>query len=232
MWKTSGGGSETKVFSLSNVSPWISKQVNLIATNPPAAPLPVEITEFLARPLNATDAQLNWSTASEINSSRFDIERSINGYDWTKISTVAAAGDSQSERHYTLVDEKVFDPNEPRDATFYYRLKMVDLDGRFEYSVVRQVSFESHGIFVGDPFPNPAGQRSTSVQLPVSVLAETDIRIDIYDIQGTIVSSNARPLSKGNNNLSIGTSTLSTGVYNIKLTIENGGTFVRKLVVQ
>ncbi len=182
--------------------------------------------------LNNTDAILDWTVASEINSSRFDIERSINGNYWTKINSVAAAGNGPLGWHYTFMDKKVFDSNEPGEATFYYRLKMVDLSGYFEYSNVRQVSFESRGgLFVGNPFPNPAGMRSTSVQLPVSAMTETDIRIDIYDIQSRIVISNASLLSRGNNKISIGTSTLSTGVYHIKLTMENGGTFVRRLVV-
>ncbi|MBC7774306.1 MAG: T9SS type A sorting domain-containing protein, partial [Phycisphaerae bacterium] len=233
MWKTSGGGSETKVFSLANTAPWLSTQVDLIATNPPSAPLPLELVAFTVRPLNATDAQLDWITANEINSSHFDIQRSIQGISWITIDTVAAAGNSQSNRYYNLIDKNVFDPNAYTNTNFYYRLKMVDLDGHFEYSDVRQVKFESRaGPIVGDPFPNPTGLGNTSVQLPVSIKGETNLRIDIYDFQGKIVSTNTSPLSKGNNKLTIGTGTLSLGVYIIKLTMEDGESFVRKLTVQ
>jgi len=145
MWKTGGGGNETKVFSLANTTPWTSTQVDLIATNPPAAPLPIELMVFIARPLNATDVQLNWTTATEINSSHFDIERSTQGITWIKIGTVAAAGNSHSNLSYNLIDKNVFDSDEVTNTDFYYRLNMVDLDGQFEYSDVRQVKFESTG---------------------------------------------------------------------------------------
>jgi hypothetical protein len=204
-------------------------------SNIPASPgvvLPIELSVFTAQPLNTTDVQLNWTTASEINSSHFDIERSNQGISWENIGTVAAAGNSQSNLYYSLIDQKVFDPNKPTETNFYYRLKMVDHDGYFEYSVVRQVRFETIGLFVGDPFPNPSGLGNASIQLPVSVKVETNLQIIVYDNQGRIVSTNARSLHVGYNNLTIGTGTLPLGVYYMKLSMENGASFVRKLVVQ
>ncbi|MCF8239191.1 MAG: T9SS type A sorting domain-containing protein [Saprospiraceae bacterium] len=233
MWKTSGGGSETRVFSLTNTDPWFSSQVDLIAINPPAAPLPLELVAFTVRLLNDTDVQLDWITASEINTSHFDIQRSIQSNSWITIGTVAAAGNSQTNQFYYLTDEKVFDPNEFTNTNFYYRLKMVDIDGHFEYSVVRQVKFESrNGPMVGDPFPNPTGLGSASVQLHVSIKGETSLRIEIYDSKGNIVGTNSSLLINGMNNVTIGTGSLSLGVYLIKLIMEDGASFVRKLTVQ
>jgi len=194
--------------------------------------LPIELSAFTAQSLNTMDAQLKWTTASEINSSHFDIERSIQGISWKKIGIVAAAGNSQSNQYYSLIDKNVFDLKEPSTTNFYYRLKMVDIDGYFEYSDVRQVKFESRGLFVGDPFPNPIGLGNSSVQLSVTVEGETNLRIVVYDNQGRIVSTNASPLHIGSNILSIGTGTLPWGVYRIKLTMGNGESFVRELVVQ
>ncbi|GEM_PF-2929194 len=194
--------------------------------------LPIELSAFTARALNTTDAQLNWTTASEINSSHFDVERSVQGFNWKVIGTVAAAGNSHSIQNYSLIDKKVFDPNELTNTDFYYRLKMVDIDGHFEYSDVRQVKFESEGLIVGDPFPNPARLGNASVQLSVSVKDETTLRIDIYDKQGRIISTNTSPLHIGSNKLTIGTGTLSSGKYTIKLAMKNGESFVRELLVQ
>lgn len=203
--------------------------------NIPASPgvvLPIELSAFTAQPLNTTDVQLNWTTAGEINSSHFDIERSNQGINWENIGTVTAAGNSQSNLYYSLIDDKVYDPNKPTETNFYYRLKMVDLDGYFEYSAVRQVRFESRGLFVGDLFPNPYGSGNASVHLPVSVKVETNLQIVVYDYQGRIVSTNARSLHTGYNNLTLETGTLPLGVYYMKLSMENGESFVRKLVVQ
>lgn len=197
-----------------------------------AQPLPILLSYFSAYPLNSTDVQLDWVTAGEINSSRFDVERSINGKEWKKIKTVAAAGNSAIERTYTMVDEKVFNPKASGDVTFYYRLKMADLNGSFEYSDVRQASFNGQSLIVGEIFPNPAGLSSTYVQLPVSSLEDSDILIDIYDSRGMKVTSNKSSVSRGNNNLRIGTGYLSTGIYHIRLSMLKGGTYDRKLVVQ
>ena len=229
IWKISGGGSETKVFSLTNTDPWVSSQVDLIATNPPPISLPLDLIAFTVRSINNSDAQLNWTTASEINSSHFDIERSIQGKSWIKIDKVEAAGESHSNQFYNLTDKKVFEPNKATNPNFYYRLKMVDFDGHFEYSDVRIVKFErGDGPIVGNPFPNP----TCSVQLDISIKGEASLRIDIYDFKGNIVSTNTDPLSSGINKVTIGTGTLSLGVYLLKMTLENGESFVRKLTVQ
>lgn len=195
--------------------------------------LPIELTQFTARSLNATDAQLNWETASEINSSHFDIQRSIQGISWITIDTLAAAGRSQSKQFYNLTDKKVFDPNEITNPNFYYRLKMVDFDGQFEYSDVRLVQFESgDGPIVGNPFPNPTWLGNASVQLDISIKGDANIRIDIYDIKGNMVSTNTSHLRKGINKVTLGSGTLSFGAYLVKLTMEDGESFVRKLTVQ
>lgn len=194
--------------------------------------LPINLSSFTAKPLNNTDVLLDWVTAGETNSSRFEIERSVNGKEWKQIKSVAAAGNSLVERSYSIVDENVFNPKESVIASLYYRIKMADLNGSFEYSDVRQVSFNGPDLIVGEIFPNPAELSSTYVQLPVSVIEESVILIDIYDSRGAKVSSSKSSVSRGNNNLSIGTSYLSTGIYHIRLSLLKGGTYDRKLVVQ
>ena len=195
--------------------------------------LPIELVAFTAQALNTTDTQLNWTTASETNSSHFDIQRSIQGIGWITIDSVAAAGKSHSNQFYNLTDKKVFDPHGITNPNFYYRLKMVDFDGHFEYSDVRLVKFESgDGPHVANPFPNPTWLGNASVQLDISIKGEANLRIDIYDFKGNIVSTNTSPLSSGINKVTIGTGTLSLGVYLLKMTLENGESFVRKLTVQ
>lgn len=198
----------------------------------PGVVLPIELSAFTAQPINSTDVQLDWTTASETNSSHFDAERSIQGISWEGIGTVAAAGNSHLNLFYRLIDNNVFDPNKPTETNFYYRLKMVDFDGQFKYSNVRHAKFENRGLYVGDPFPNPSGLGNASVQLPVSVNGETNLLIVVYDNQGRIVSTNDGQLHTGNNNLTITTGTLYLGVYYIQLTMENGKSFIRELVVK
>ena len=194
--------------------------------------LPVNLSSFTAKPMNDTDVRLDWVTVGEINSTSFEIERSVNGKEWNQIKTIAAAGNSLSAESYTIVDENVFNAKESGDASFYYRIKMADLNGSFEYSDIRQASFNGPALFVGEIFPNPAVLGSNYVQLPVSTLEETAILIDIYDSRGAKVSSNKSSVSMGNNNLGIATDYLSAGIYHIRLSLLKGGSYDRKLVIQ
>ena len=100
------------------------------------SPLPVILTSFTARQEEST-VHLAWSTASEINSDYFQVERSTDGSDFQSLSRQAAAGDSQQELTYRYTDEGAANRF---SGTLYYRLKMVDFDGSFEYSDITAVA--------------------------------------------------------------------------------------------
>ena len=99
-------------------------------------PLPVILTSFTAYQEEST-VHLTWSTASEINSDYFQIQRSTDGSDFQSLSRQAAAGDSQQELTYRYADEGVANRF---SGTLYYRLKTVDFDGSFEYSDITAVA--------------------------------------------------------------------------------------------
>jgi hypothetical protein len=71
-----------------------------------------------------------WSTASEENSATFVIERSTNGFDFSPIGSVSAAGDSDEVNNYVFYDSA------PVLGKAYYRIKQIDLDGTFDYTNV------------------------------------------------------------------------------------------------
>ncbi len=110
--------------------------------------LPVRLTTFESETENGT-IQLTWNTESEQLSAYFDVERSTDGREFTRIGTVQAAGVSDSRRTYHFRDLN------PGEAITYYRLKQVDLDGSFEYSGIISVSApntpESGLIVLGNP---------------------------------------------------------------------------------
>ena len=121
-------------------------------TSPGASPLPVELVAFTARAQGGTAVALAWSTASEKNSARFEVERSANGSAFTGIGKVAAAGNSSTPRRYSWTDESL-----PTQAIpLYYRLRQVDTDGTSTYSPVRTVwpalAAAAHLVV----YPNPA----------------------------------------------------------------------------
>ena len=100
----------------------------------------VELYSFHAYAV-VDQSQLEWTTGQEENLSLFVIERSTDGENFFAIAQVTASG-SYSEYHYT--DSSPLDVD--MDRTFYYRLKMVDRNGTFNYSSVEQVSLTFNGI--------------------------------------------------------------------------------------
>ncbi len=103
-----------------------------------AVPLPLTLTGFTAT-RSKDESVLLWTTAQEENTSSFSIERSTDGQSYASIGTVAAAGNSTSQRNYSFTDRT------PQPNNNYYRLRQVDLDGHFTYSPLRIVTFPVTG---------------------------------------------------------------------------------------
>jgi hypothetical protein len=77
-----------------------------------------------------SSAIIKWATASETNTDRFEIEHSTNGVNYNKVGTKTAAGNSSSTQYYEFVHAS------PISGRNYYRIKQIDLDGRFTYSSI------------------------------------------------------------------------------------------------
>jgi len=113
-----------------------------------SALLPVTLNSFTGV-TNNKQAQLVWETTSETNSDAFIIEKSTDGNSFSTIENIAATNNSAGNR-YTYTDKNAV------NGKNYYRLKMLDKDGHFEYSktiVVKISSETADGISV---YPNPA----------------------------------------------------------------------------
>ena len=110
--------------------------------------VPVELTNFTAQVING-NVELKWTTATELNNSGFDVERSINDGAFESISFIPGAGTTTETQQYFYTDENIY-------GFLKYRLKQIDFDGHFEYSQIISVnslanlSFELH-----QNYPNP-----------------------------------------------------------------------------
>jgi hypothetical protein len=158
---------------------------------------------------------LHWETSSEINSREFVIERSVNGTDFQAIGTVPSAGNSSSLRNYSLTD------NLPEYIN-HYRIKQVDLDGRFAYSKILYVKVEKAS-------PLQILQNIVNTDLQYQVNTEfAGSKIEIYDITGRKVYN---ILSKmGVQQLSL--SGWSAGKYIIRLINNNGQVYCHQFIKQ
>ncbi len=112
-----------------------------------SSPLPVQLVSFSAFKENES-VWLKWSAASEINSSHFIIEHSLNGNNFTQLGSVRATGNSTVQTDYR------YEHQWPAKGANYYRLKIVDRDGKFVYSPVRRLQFDRRSTIT--ILPNPA----------------------------------------------------------------------------
>jgi hypothetical protein len=102
--------------------------------------LPVQLVLFLATKNDDGSVKVSWATSQEENSNYYDVERSSDQSEWSSIGTVKAKGYSSITTNYFLNDKS------PVNGTGYYRLKMVDLDGKFVYSKTISVTTDNSSL--------------------------------------------------------------------------------------
>ncbi|MFT5168981.1 MAG: choice-of-anchor B domain-containing protein [Saprospiraceae bacterium] len=140
-------------------------------------PLPVELSKFDVLPEDKK-VRLEWTTASEENSAYFEIERSTDGTDFETIGKVDALGRSFEKAEYASYDEAPFKGDN------YYRLKQVDLDGKFEYSEIVNVYFSTSVVEIYPTFIS--GEQILKVLFTESA---DDLQFNLYNIQGQLLQS-------------------------------------------
>lgn len=157
--------------------------------------------------LKATKQQakviLDWSTATESNSSHFIVEHSSNGIEYDQLNRVQAAGNSSTLRQYTSNDEH------PYTGWNYYRIKEVDLDGKVMYSKVAAVAFDKTTTAV--VYPNPT---SGDVTLNMTNSSNSFLSYALYDAEGRLLLTSA---ISGDKTI-IHTASLAPATYVLKFT--------------
>lgn len=179
-----------------------------------SAPLPVTLVSFIAKTEGRT-AQLNWSTSTETNSDRFNVEHSLNGKIWMEIGSVVSNHESSTLQRYSYIDSN------PADGENLYRLKMIDADGTFAYSHIENLSFSSESAM--KPYPNPI---VNSENLQINVKDWSKVKsVRIINALGKIVFESANSLVTG-----IKTDYLTSGLYVVQITQKDGKINTSKFV--
>ena len=168
---------------------------------------------------------MEWITASEKNTNRFEVEKSIDGINWFYIGEKPAAGNSTQRLSYELYD------NFPLVGNNYYRLKTIDNDGTFNYSKIVNIiltSLNSSSGIVG-AYPNPT---SSNVMVVIASNTIQKASLNVYDVLGKIVMTTNVNLMEGINNETLNFSALANATYLIILTDEKGYQYKYKIVKQ
>jgi hypothetical protein len=172
-------------------------------------PFPVRLISFTGE-LKRYGADLNWITQNEINSDRFEIQRSQNGNEYNAIGSVQAKGNSSAETVYKFIDAGI------KAGTNYYRLKMIDKDGSYEYSAVVILKSEKQ-TEIFSVYPNPV---VSELVIAVSIKGT----LNLIDGNGKLVRR--LQVNTGNNRFDV--SNLSNGIYYL---IEQDSGIKQKLVI-
>ncbi|HNT79689.1 MAG TPA: PKD domain-containing protein [Bacteroidia bacterium] len=187
---------------------------------PPNTPLPVSLISLTARTYGSHNL-LKWKTASETNNDGFMIERSENAKDFQPIGFVKGAGNSNSVRTYEFVDTDV------NRLLYFYRLKQVDINGRFEYS--ETVSLNRNQLANEELliYPNPATE---SLYVAASSTWSGEVDISLYDYQGKKVWHQSE--SNGGAVVKIDLAKkFSAGLYFVKAEY-NGKSVIKKVLIR
>jgi hypothetical protein len=139
-----------------------------------STPLPVTLLSFSARN-TGTQNRIEWETATEANIEVYQVERSVDGANFSRIGETAAKGSAGS---YVSYD------NQPNLGLTYYRLKIIETDGRYTYSQTVSAFRKGSGTVEMTVQPNPARE-----VLTVNLYGIKDGLIRVTDLSGRTVTT-------------------------------------------
>ncbi len=182
---------------------------------PSQTTLPVKLTAFSVTK-QGNNAILDWTTASEINASRFEIERSYDGVNFSSIGTKQAVGNSASDVNYLYSD-----PISISSGIIYYRIKSVDIDARSSFSKVVALRINGKAVSGLTVYPNPF---TTDLKVELNADKEVSAVLRVSNAAGQVVVNKNAQIMKGNNVIVLSSelSALNRGMYIVELITEEG----------
>ncbi len=182
--------------------------------------MPVELLYFKAEYIR-DNVQLSWATATEVNNSHFEIERSLTNDHWESIARIEGNNTSTKVIQYNFIDKNT------NIGTYYYRLKQIDYDGQFEYSSIRVVELKKVPRI--KITPNPI----INYGLIQFELEKTiDITFNLFDLSGRqILSQSYYPVKSGQQEIQFPVDDLSNGIYFLQIQSDDFTTS-EKIIIQ
>jgi len=179
------------------------------------APVPVTFGDFTGVRENTKNI-LKWNTVTENNNTGFELQRSVNGTEFSTIAfipTKAENGNSNVALQYTYNDNA-------STTSAYYKLKQIDKDGKSSFSKVVFIKADKPTRFeLVSVYPNPA---KDNIKVSVASPKNATVTLAITDITGKVVKQQNVQLAMGDNNVVVDVASLKAGNYIIRLTCAEG----------
>ncbi|MFY7964540.1 MAG: T9SS type A sorting domain-containing protein [Chitinophagaceae bacterium] len=170
-------------------------------------PLPISLTAFTGTREGSKNI-LTWLTSSETKNKGFELQRSVNGKDFTTITFVNSKSINGAGASYAYADEK------PLSGTNYYRLRQIDNDGKSSLSNIVVLKSAQIRADISRVYPNPVQDK---LNIVLNVVGTEKVTINITDLVGKTIATKSIDAVNGDNNISFITSQLAKGTYLIKV---------------
>jgi Secretion system C-terminal sorting domain len=211
-----GGKGDKGVRSGNGANGRVIVTVNLI-------PLPVKLTDFSAK-YDKQFITLAWKSSQEINFSYYVLERSNDGNIYATISQIFGKAQNEGGADYSVVDRNV----SGNSGLIYYRLKMVDIDGKFTYSDVRIVRLKEQSQTIGiSAYPNPVISE-IHINIP-NTWQGKKVTYTVFNSNGQLLKKST--FSNSNHTEMVNVNDLAPGIYLVRATC-NGEEAQQKVIKQ
>lgn len=158
--------------------------------------LPVTILSFTGS-IDKKSVQLNWQTSLEVNSSYFELQKSEDGISFETFATATAKGHSSSISAYHTTDDLFFYTKK----LVYYRIKMVDTDGKYKYSSIINLKLDAAaGTGSVKAWPVPF---INQLQAAYTSEVNQQVTISLVSMSGAVVSRNTAAVQQGRNVIAV-----------------------------
>ena len=216
-WKAPNSGTDpVTFFYVGNAANGGGSGGDYIYTGTSVFTLPLKLISFTASN-ESNVVNLKWQTASEVNTNYFEVERSDDAQYYTNIGRVIANQNTSTTSTYSFKDNKAASSG----GNIFYRLKMVDKDGKSKYSNAISVNPYNTVLSINNIYPTIL---SVSDRINVELVSEknTSLSISVLDQSGKVYFTQNTALSQGENNFKINLpSTLPKGMIFIKFNTDN-----------
>ncbi|WP_235297822.1 T9SS type A sorting domain-containing protein [Portibacter marinus] len=160
--------------------------------------LPVELSRFSVRLRGENEAILSWKTVQEVDNSHFDVERSVDARNFSRIGQIDGLGTSSSGKSNQFLDREL------SPGSYYYRIRQVDYSGQYQFSDLVTIN-------VGERlkiFPNP-----TTEYIYIEGLSDASV-VKLFNRQGKLLVSH---IDKKHINMR----TFPSGIYHVQVISRN-----------
>jgi hypothetical protein len=211
-----------------NGFPALCSEPAIVTINfPNNASLPVSLKDLKGLYRDNGNVEISWVTTFEVNSDRFEIERSLDGEKWTVVGEVKAQGNSTIETAYKFIDEAGRDRANKKDL--YYRLRQIDKDNTVSLSKILIVRvYNTRTLKMVSVTPNPA---KNDISVNIQLNEDAFVSMKVLNAGGAMMLNKSLKVSVGANTFILdGTSKLKPGLYVLEVIINSKERMIVKLI--